>query len=125
MKNQKIVLTIALGALSLLSHKLYAQQQVEPGKDKVAHMDSVQTAAHEETQAQKKKDANTIAEYQFDRKETKAKAKEAQRVENEANTAARESRYALRSEKRAQKARKDADTQADKASRTRVKSDKN
>lgn len=125
MKNQRIVLTIALGALSMVTFEINAQQQMESGRNRVVHVDSAEAAAQEEIRTQKTKDANTIADYQYDRKETKAKAKEARRVENEANTAARESRNALRSEKRAQKARKDADRQADKASRARVRSDRN
>ncbi len=124
MKNQRIVLTMALGALSLVTFDLSAQQ-TESGRNKVVHVDSAEMASQEEIRVQKTKDANTIADYQYDRKETKAKAREARRVENEANEAARESRYALRSEKRAQKARKEANRQADKASRARVRSDRN
>ena len=119
-----MVLSLALGALLLLSYDLRAQS-TESGRAGVSYIDSVETASREEAQAQKEKDATTIADYQHDRRATKAKAKEAQRVEKEANTAARESRYALRAEKRAQKARKSADRQAEKASRARVKSDRN
>ncbi|MDQ2657312.1 MAG: hypothetical protein M3Y60_07810 [Bacteroidota bacterium] len=125
MKNQKIVLTIALGALSLFSCEVYAQQRSESGNENAMQIDSAEMATDEAARTQKIKDANTIADYKDDRKDTKAKAREARRVEKEANTAARESRYALRSEKRAQKARKDADKQAERASRARVKSDRN
>lgn len=122
MKKQAIVLTIAMGAMSLLSAQLYAQ---EKNVSDLERMDSAEMATHEELRARQATDANTISDYRDNRKETKAKAKEARRVESDANAAARESRYALRSEKRAQKARKNADKQAEKASRARTKSDRN
>ena len=122
MKNTNIVLMAVIGSLSLLSCELYGQEQ----KEMTGHeTDSLEQASQREIHAQEIRDKNTIADYEYDRKQTRATAKRAQRVENEANTAARESRYALRAEKRAQKARRDADKQAEKASRARIKSDKN
>ncbi len=122
MKKQALVLTIAMGALSLLSVQVHAQEQSRPDTERVQRADSAEMAKF---RTQQTRDANTISDYRDDRRETKAKAKEARRVESDANTAARESRYALRSEKRAQKARKNADKQAEKASRARTKSDRN
>jgi hypothetical protein len=125
MKNKNILLTLALGALSVLSCQVYAQDRSEMSKREITRMDSLETVSQKEIQAQKTKDENTMADFKHDRKQTKAKAKDAQRVERDANAAARESRAALRAEKKAQKSRKDANRQAEKASDARDKSDKN
>lgn len=125
------MLTAAFGALSLLSAQLYGQEQRERGEDQVAQRDSLNTAdslyqiSEKGSQARKAKDESTLADYRYDRKQTKAKAQEAQRVQSDANVAARESRYALRSEKKAQRARRDADRQAERASKARERSDRN
>ncbi len=125
MKNKNVVWTVAFSVLSLFSAELYGQEQNEVGKTQIGHADSLDAASQKEIQTRKAKDESTIADYRYDRNRTKAKAKEAQRVQSEANTAARESRYALRAERRAQKARRDADRQAEKASNARVRSDRN
>lgn len=125
MKKQIIVLTIAMGTLTLLSSEIFAQEPSGSDIIKVERMDSTEMASRDELRARETRNANTISDYRDNRKETKAKAKEARRVESEANTAARESRYALRAEKRAQKTRKNADKQAEKAARARTKSDRN
>ena len=131
MKKNSIVITLAFGALSLLSSQLYGQARYERGERQIAQRDSLNTAdslnriSENERQAAKAKDESTLADYRDDRNLTKEKAREAQRVQSDANTAARESRNALRSEKKAQKARRDADRQAERASRARVRSDRN
>jgi hypothetical protein len=131
MKRKNIILTTAFGALSLLSAQLYGQTPYKPGEHQIAQRDSLNTAdslyrvSENERQAIKAKDESTLAEYRDDRDQTKAKAREAQRVENEASAAAKESRSALRSEKKAQRARRDADRQAERASKARIRSDRN
>lgn len=131
MKKNNTVVTLAFGALSLLSAQLYGQAQSERSEHQIYQRDSLNTAdslqrvSENERQASQARDESTLADYRDNRNQTKAKAREAQRVESEANAAARESRSALRTEKRAQKARKDADRQAEKASKARIRSDKN
>lgn len=131
MKKNNTVITLAFGALSLLSAQLYGQDQYERSEHQIAQRDSLNTAdslnriSEQERQTSKAKDESTLADYKDDRIQTKAKAREAQRVESEANTAAKESRNALRSEKKAQRARRDADRQAERASKARIKSDRN
>lgn len=116
-----IALTIAM----TLTNASKAQAQHEATKDQQRVKDSTDTALAQEVQREKVKDDNRMADAKLDRKETKAKAKNAQRIENEANTAARESRYAVRSERKAQKSRNAANKQAEKAKNARIKSDKN
>lgn len=125
MKNKNIMLMAAMSLLSLFSSELFAQERNDMSKAEIAHADSLAAVSLKEEQVQQTNDANTIAEYKIDRNQTRAKARDAQRVENEANAAARESRSALRAEKKAQKARTDATRQAKKASKAREKSDKN
>jgi hypothetical protein len=131
MKKKYTVITLAFSALSLFSAQLYGQAQYEYGAHEIARRDSLNTAdslnriSEKERQASQAKDESTLADYRYDRNQTKAKAREAQRVESEANAAAKESRNALRSEKKAQRARRDADRQAERASRARIRSDRN
>lgn len=125
MKYKNTILTITLGALSIFSYEVYAQEQGSMSKREIAHMDSVEAESKKVIQAQKTKDENTMADFRRDKKQTKAKAKDAQRIERDANAAARESRVALRAERRAQQSRKDANKQAEKAEKARDKSDKN
>lgn len=125
MKSKNIILTVALGALSVLSCKVYAQERNEMSESAAARTDSLETVSQKAILVQETKDQNTIADFKDDRKQTRAKAQEAQRVQREANAAARESRLALRSERKAQKSRKEANKQAEKASTAREKSDQN
>ena len=124
MKTRSI---ITLAALLMAATGLYAQQETVDTRKELGQADSLQ-AVHEKQERkaeQVREDEARLAGVTYDQKQTKAKAKEARRVEKEANAAARESRYALRAEKKAQKARKDADTQSKKAAKARVKSDNN
>lgn len=125
MKYRNILFTIALGSLSLLSFKMYGQNRDEMSKDEIARMDSVESATLKAERTQNTKDENRMADFKQDRKQTRAKAKDAQRVERDASAAARESRTAVRSERKAQKSRKAANRQAEKASKAREKSDNN
>lgn len=74
---------------------------------------------------EQRKNSDNLSDLKSEKTDTRAKAKEAQRVERNANTAARESRNAYRTEQKAQKSRKKADRQAKKAARSRVESDNN
>jgi hypothetical protein len=125
MKYKTIVMTLALGAASLFTGEVYAQYHHEMTKAERERKDSLKTAYDREEQVQETQDENRMADAKLDRKHTKAKAKEAQRVQREANDAARESRDEVRSERKAQKSRKQADKQADKASKARDQSDSN
>ena len=110
MKHKAIILTLA--AASFFAGQAFAQDS------------NVMTPA-QEAQVQNRNDENRMADAKLDRKETKAKAKEARRIENEANDAAHQSKHALKAERKAQKSRKQANQQAQKASNARDKSDKN
>lgn len=125
MKLNNTILTLAISGLLLVTGNLQAQEYSEMDREELERLDSV--AAHEKDQARIKqeKDSEKIADFRQDKRRTKAKAKEAQRIEAEANDAARESRIAYRNEKKAQKMRKEADKQADRASRARNKSERN
>ena len=105
-----------LVAGTFLISELYAQEQRE-----VTQNDTVT----EQVKNQETLDAERISNAKSDKKATKAKAKEARRVESDANDAARESKNAYRAEKKAQKSRKKADKQAESAENARNKSDQN
>jgi hypothetical protein len=120
------ILSIALVGLALtLPLCVKAQDRDNMSKNEIAKMDSTQSANQRADQLQKTNDDNRMAEAKLDRKQTRAKSKDAQRVEREASSAARESRAAVRTERRAQKSRKEATRQAKRASDARAKSDRN
>ncbi len=123
MKYKTIILTLA--AASFFAGQAFAQDSNVMTQAQRERKDSVQTATHQEAQVQNRNDENRMADAKLDRKETKAKAKEARRVENEANDAAHQSKNALKAERKAQKSRKQANQQAQKASDARDKSNKN
>ena len=89
--------------------------------DSLARASGQQEAAKDE----QRKNSQNLSDLKSDKKETKAKAKNAQRVEEEANDAARESKMAYKKEKKAQKAREQADKQTKKAKKAKTKSDEN
>lgn len=127
MKLKITMLAVAMGALSFFTIESNGQERTEMSKDEQVRMDSMQTAYRkdQEVRIQHANDKEKMASAKDARNDTKVKAKEAQRVNQEASAAARESRYALRAEKKAQKLRKQADAQAKRAAKARVKSDKN
>ena len=125
MNNKKILSLIAVGAASLFTFQLSAQDSPIT-RTEYNRMDSLQGAYdRDEVQTQKAEDLQNMTDAKNDQSETKAKAKEAQRIEGEANDAAKQSKNALKSEKKAQKQRKKADKQADKAKASRDKSNLN
>lgn len=125
MKYTTMIMTMAVGAASLFTSHAYAQSSGDMTQIERDKKDSLETVTLIEEQTQITKDENRMADAKRDRKRTKAKAENAQRIEKDANNAARESRYALRAERRAQKSRKQADKQAEKAAEARKKSNNN
>jgi hypothetical protein len=125
MKANNILLTALVGLALTLPLCVKAQDRDTMSKNEIAKMDSTQSATQRADQLQKTNDDNRMAEAKLDRKQTRAKSKDAQRVEQEASSAARESRAAVRTERRAQKSRREATKQAKRASAARAKSDKN
>ena len=92
-----------------------------------ARVDSLANADAKDEMAKdvKRQNSENLSDLKSEKRVTKAKAREAQRVEAEANDAARESRMAYRKEKKAQRVREQADKQSKKAEKARTKSDKN
>jgi hypothetical protein len=123
MKSNTVLLIITLSSFPIL--QLCAQDRDAMSKNEIAKMDSVQSATLRADKLQKTTDENRMAEVKLDRKQTRAKSRDAKRVEQEASNAARESRIAVRTERKAQKSRKEATKQAKRASDARAKSDKN
>lgn len=125
MKITKTILSFTFGALSLFAFDVSAQQ-TEVSKEEYNRADSTKaTYERDQIQTQRQEDVEKMTDAKNERSATKAKAKEAQRIENEANDAAKESKNALRAERKAQKARKQADKQAHDADDARKKSDQN
>jgi hypothetical protein len=123
MKYKATIVTLTMSAISFLAINVHAQEQVSASEQH--RQDSVQMASAKDAQIEKTKDEARMANVKLDRKQTKAKAKNAQRIENEATDAAQQSKYAVRSERKAQKSRARANKQAEKALKARTKSDKN
>ena len=126
MKYKKIILTLTLTAASLFTFQAFAQSSQPMSKGQYDSIESSQAAyKRDQVQTQKDKNAEAISDAKADRSDTKAKAKEAARIDDEAQDAAKQSKNALKAEKKAQKLRKKADQQADKAEKARDKSDLN
>ena len=125
MKYTTMIITMAAVAASMFTSHSFAQSSGEITQTEPDKKDSAEMVILRAEQEQNTKDRNRIADAKLERKQTKAKAEDAQRIEKDANDAARESRYALRAERRAQKSRKQADKQAEKAAEARVKSNNN
>lgn len=127
MKKKIVMYVLVLPAMFLfIGHCAIAQDPTAGSQDN-ARIDSMATTYNKQqaVEDQDRKNADNLSDLKSEKRETKAKAKEAQRVEGEANDAARESKIAYRQEKKAQKAREQADKQSKKAARARTKSDKN
>jgi hypothetical protein len=125
MKTKNVFSRLIIGSLFLLPLAAYAQDRSTMSKDQIDKMDSVELATMKAGELQKANDQNRMDEAKLNRKQTKAKAKDAKRVEEEASNAARESKAELRAEKKAQKSRKEATKQAKTASDARDKSNEN
>lgn len=119
-----IILIMAISGLLFLPDVLKSQDRPEMMSRNLAASDHLQDSS-ELAQDLQKRNEDRMYDVKKERTKTKAKAKESQRVSNEANDAAKESRQAVRAEKKAQKFRKKADKQAQKAEDARKKSDRN
>jgi hypothetical protein len=124
MKHKAIIITVLLAGTSLFASPVFAQESGLSQQQR-NQRDSAEVATQKEIQVQNNKDENRMASAKLDRKQAKAKAKNAQRVEKDANDAARQSKYEVRAERRAQKSRKQANKQAEKAAKARDKSNSN
>jgi hypothetical protein len=125
MKLNNALSILIFASFCTLSLCAQAQDRDTMSKSEISKMDSVEVATQRADQLQKTNDENRLNEAKLDRKQTRAKSKDAKRIEQDASNAARESRVAVRSERKAQKARKQATKQAKRAADARAKSDKN
>jgi hypothetical protein len=128
MKKKIVMYALLLPMMFLFTgHGAFAQYRTERSHADNERVDSLATADNEQQVAedQDRKNSDNLSDLKSEKKEAKAKAREAQRVETEANDAARESKKAYRQEKKAQRAREQADKQSKRAARARNKSDKN
>jgi hypothetical protein len=115
--GRKVRIFTSVLLFSLMSVCAFAQQSRTINQAKKNSVDSL-------LEVGERKDADNLSDLKSDRADTRAKAKEAQRVERNVNDAAREANAAYRDEQKAQKARKKADRQAKKAAKARMRSDK-
>ena len=126
MKYKKILSFVVIMAASLLTLELFAQAESSMSKVEYNRIDSLQAIyKRDQAQTQKAKDTDAMQDVKAERAETKAKAKESARIDDEAQDAAKQSKSALKKEKKAQKLRRQADKQAEKAEAARDKSDLN
>jgi hypothetical protein len=118
MKTYNISPFVLLGFFFLLPFFTMAQ-----GNDTRSQIkkDSVESAGRQ----LKVDDENRMASAKLNRKQSRAKAKEAKRAENDANDAVSESKASVRAERRAQKSRRAATKQAKRAARAIEKSGHN
>jgi hypothetical protein len=117
MNTRNILCIAAVSALFILPAYTYAQDYNATPTPQVERRDSIQSAA--------RADHDRMSDAKDDRRETRARSKEAKRVERDASRAARESRIQVRTERRAQRSRNEATRQAKRAADAREKSDKN
>ncbi len=119
--------TLALCAVTLMATQASAQEDSSKmTKAEFRRLDSLELARNNELRhIQKNADAKSISTLKNKQSDSKAKAKEADRVKSEADDAAKQSKNAYKAERKAQKMRKQADAQAQKATKSREKSDKN
>ena len=128
MKEKILMYVLLFCAMFLLvSYNAKAQDSIARSDEENAVIDSLarEYNQRETSKNEQRKNSEHLSDLKSEKKDTRAKAKEAQRVENEANDAARESKIAYRQEKKAQRARVQANKQAKKAANARTKSDKN
>ncbi|MGC1243862.1 MAG: hypothetical protein WA874_19870, partial [Chryseosolibacter sp.] len=82
MKTKMFILTLTLGAFMFPAVNLYAQGISESRAAESHRMDSVE-ARHESDHVQKVKDETRLTEAKRDKRQSKAKAKDAQRAGRE------------------------------------------
>ena len=125
MKFRNLFSNLIIGTFFLLPFATHAQDRDAMSSSEIEKMDSIESVDMKAEQLQRMNDEDRLAAAKLDRKQTKARSKDAKRVEREASKAARESRAEVRAEKKAQKSRKDATKQAKKAADAREKSNEN
>jgi hypothetical protein len=126
MKISTIIYSLTLGGTLLFASQLKAQERTQMSKTEDERIDSLQTVYRsDQKKTQETKDQENLSTLKDERADTRSKAKEAQRVERDANNAAYESKNAYKAERKAQKSRRKADAQAKKAARARDKSNNN
>ena len=118
MKITTVVIALAFGGSIFLANDLAAQDPFTTD----AKRDSLANAQYL-VKTQKTTDAQTLSDLKHNKSDTKAQAKEAQRVEENAAHSAKESKSAYKTEKKAQKARRKADAQAKKAAKAKKKAE--
>jgi hypothetical protein len=122
MKVRTIISIFSLITATLLSFESFGQDLKTREQ---ARTDSIRKIDQNLQNQQQSKDQYRMDNAKDASNDTKAKAKEAKRVEQDATNASDQSKKALKQEKRAQKSRSKADQQAKKASKARDKSDNN
>jgi hypothetical protein len=122
MKIKTIISIFSLITATLLSFESFGQDLKTREQ---ARTDSIRKIDQNLQNQQQSKDQYRMDNAKDASNDTKAKAKEAKRVEQDATNASDQSKKALKQEKRAQKSRSKADQQAKKASKARDKSDNN
>jgi len=110
-----------------ISHRVTAQDSTASNYENNAQVDSLTQARNQEeaVKVEERRKAENLSDLKLEKKETRGKAKEAQRVERDASDAASASRMAYRKEKRAQRTREQADKQVKQAEKARKISDRN
>lgn len=128
MKKKSLVLALILPALVFLNiHDVVAQETAAERAAEKERIDSLVIAIDQKEviEENQRENSEELSNLKSEKRNTKAKAKEAQRIEGEANDAARESKSAYRKEKKAQRTRESADKQSKKAAKARAVSDEN
>jgi hypothetical protein len=125
MKFRNIFSHLIIGSFFLLPFAAIAQDRDAMSSNEIARMDSLESVKMKADQDERINDEDRLEAAKLDRKQTKARSKDAKRVEREARNAARESKAEVRAEKKAQKSRKDAKKQAQRAEDARNKSNEN
>lgn len=121
MKYKTIIVTLSVSAVFLFADEVYSQMLNETNKRERNSLDSLKVVNLNEAQVQKARDEFGMAYTKLNRKQPKAKTKEAQRIQGDSNNTEKESKHAVRAEK----LRKQSIKQAERTSKTRDKSDKN
>lgn len=127
MKFKNFLPVMLLMALTLTASRSFAQSETAKS-DTTKYQQAVQDQNQQKEDLaeveflrnqERQKDADTLE------KEYKAKAKETNRINNEASDAAKQAKKSANMEKKAQKMRAKAEKQSDKAEKAAKKSDKN
>ena len=103
MKKKRVIYALLLPVIFFsISYSVFAQDLTAMSYDYSARVDSLANAYKQQETAneQERKDSENLSDLKSENRETKAKAKGAQRVEGVANDAARESKMRYSKEKK-------------------------